>query len=47
MGSHVKENFGNMEENKREGISRRMSKEVVGYVQYVAGKKNILVQFEY
>ena len=35
-----------MEENTREGRSRRMSKDVVGCVHSVVGKKKFLVQFE-
>ena len=36
-----------MEKITREGIIRRISKEVVGCVQDVSGKKKFLVQFEY
>ena len=46
VGSLVKAKVGNMEDNKSEGIIRRIRKDVVGYVQYVVGKKNFLVQFE-
>ena len=35
-----------MEENKREGRSGGMMKEVVGCVQAVLGKKKFLVKFE-
>ena len=45
-GSVVKENFGDIEENTREGRSRRIMKEVMGCVQSVVRKKKILVQFE-
>ena len=47
MGSVVNAKFGEMEENKREGRTRRMRKEVVGCVQDVVGKNILLVQFEY
>ena len=46
LGSVVKEHVGEMEDNTREGRSRRMRKEVVGCVQDVVGKKKLLVQFE-
>ena len=44
--SVVKAKVGELEKIKREGRSRRMSKEVVGFVQSVVGKKKFLVQFE-
>ena len=47
MGSVVKAKVGEIEENTREGRSRRTRKEVVGCVQDVSGKKNFLIQFLY
>ena len=44
--SAVKAKVGNMEENTREGRSRRISKEVVVCVHTVARKKKFLIQFE-
>ena len=38
--------FGEMEENTREGITRLMSKYLVGCVHNVVGKYRFLVQFE-
>ena len=46
VGSVVKAKVGEMEDNTREERSRRVSKEVVGCVQSVVGKKILLVQFE-
>ena len=46
VGSVVKAKVGEMEDNTREERSRRVSKEVVGCVQRVVGKKRFLVQFE-
>ena len=45
--SLVKEKSGIMEENTREGRSRRMRKYVMGCVHYMVEKNNSLVQFEY
>ena len=45
VGSLVKAKAGKIEENTREGRSRRMRKEVVGGVQSMVGKNNLLVQF--
>ena len=45
VGSVVKAKVREIEENTREGRSRRMRKEVVGCVQDVVGKKRFLVQF--
>ena len=39
MGSFVKAKVGEMEENKREGRKRRMSKEVVRFFQAVLRNK--------
>ena len=47
VGSVVKANFGELDENKRKGINRRIIKEVVGCVQDLVGKKIFLVKFEY
>ena len=47
MGSVVKANVGKIEENKREGRSRRVRKEFVGFFRYVVWKNKFLVQFEY
>ena len=44
--SAVKSKVGNMEENTREGRSRRISKEVVVCVHTVARKKKFLIHFE-
>ena len=45
VGSVVKAKVGEMEENKREGRSRRMRKEVVGFFRAVVGGNKFLVQF--
>ena len=47
LGYVVKEKVGEMEDNTREGRSRRMRKYVVGCVQTVVGKKRLLFQLEY
>ena len=47
VGSVVKAKVGEFDKVTREGGSRRMSKEVVGCVHSVVGKKKFLVQFEY
>ena len=44
MGSVVKEKVGYMEYKTREGIRSTMRIDVVGCVQYVLGKKILLVQ---
>ena len=44
--SVVKAKVGELEKTTREGRSRRSRKEVVRYVQYVAGKRKFLVQFK-
>ena len=46
MGYVVKEKVGDMEDNTREGRSRRMSKYLMLFVQAVVGKNNFLGQFE-
>ena len=45
VGCVVKEKVGDIEENTREGRSRRMRKDMVECVQAVLGKKILLVQF--
>ena len=45
VGSVVKAKIGALEKIAGKERSRRMRKEVVGYVQSVVGKKNLLVQF--
>ena len=47
VGSVVKANFGELDENKRKGINRRIIKEVVVCVQDLVWKKIFLVKFEY
>ena len=47
VGSVVKAKVGELEKITKEGIIRKMRKEVVGCVQSVAGNKNFLIQFEY
>ena len=47
VGSFVKAKVGELDKITREGRSRRMRKEVVGCVQSVVGKNNLLVLFEY
>ena len=47
VGSVVKTEVVKMEDNTREGIIRRIRKEVVGCVQAVLGKNKFLVIFEY
>ena len=44
VGSVVKENIGEMEDNIRVGRTRRMSKEMVLCFQDVVVKKKLLVQ---
>ena len=46
MGSVVKAEVGELEKIKREGIIRRMRKEVVGCVHSVVGKNKFLVLFK-
>ena len=45
-GTVVKSKTGELEEEVREGSSRRMSKESTGVVQFVSGKKRFLVGFQ-
>ena len=46
LGSVVKAKVGELENITREGRSRRMRKDVVGCVQSVVGRKNLLFLFE-
>ena len=46
VGSVVKAKVGELEKITREGISRRMRRDVLGCVQSVVGKNNFLVPFE-
>ena len=46
MGSVVKTKVGEIEDNTREGRSRRLSKYVVVFVQNMVGKKRFLIQLE-
>ena len=46
VGSVVKENVGDMEDNKRKGRIRRKSREVVGCVNDVFWKNIFLVQLK-
>ena len=46
VGSIMKAKIGEMEDNTREGKSRRMRKLVVVCVQAMVGEKKFLVQFE-
>ena len=47
VGSVVNAKVGDTEGNTRKGRIRSTVKYVVGCVQYMAGKKKLLVQFEY
>ena len=46
VGYVVKVKVGELDNITREGIISRMRKEVVGCIQSVLGKNNLLVQFE-
>ena len=46
MRSVVKVKVGELEKITREGRIRRMSKEVVGYVQALEAKNKLLIQFK-
>ena len=46
VGSVVKAKVGELEKITRKGRTRRMRKEVVGYVQSVVGKNNFFFLFE-
>ena len=43
----VKANVGELEEEIREKVSRRLRKEMIGVVQEVVGKRRYLVRFQY
>ena len=47
VGTVVKDNVGELEEEVREGFSRRTRKELTGAFQGVSGKKRFLVRFQY
>ena len=47
VGSVVNSKVGELENTTREVRSRRIRKEVVGCLQSVVGKNNLLLQFEY
>ena len=46
VGAVVKSKIGELEDEVREGSSRRISKELNGVVQGVSGKKRFLVRFQ-
>ena len=46
VGTVVKSNIGELEEEVREGLLIRMRKELNGVVQVVSGKKRLLVSFQ-
>ena len=46
VGTVVKANFGELEEEVRIVISRRMRKEFTGVVQGVSGKRRFLVRLQ-
>ena len=46
VGTVVKDNVGELEEEVREGFSRRTRKELTGAFQGVSGKKRFLVIFK-
>ena len=46
VGTVVKTKIGELEEEVRAGISRRMRKDLTGVVQYFLGKKRLLVRFQ-
>ena len=47
VGTVVKANIGELEEESRAGCSRSMRKELAGLVQGVLRKKRFLVRFQY
>ena len=47
VGTLLKEKVREVEDNTREVIIRRISREVVVCVQYALGKNNLPVKFEY
>ena len=46
VGTVVKANVGEMEEDIREGFLRKLRKEMTGVVQEVVGKRRYLVRFQ-
>ena len=46
VGTVVKAKVGELEEDIREGFSRRLSKDITGVVQEVVGKRSYLVIFQ-
>ena len=46
VGTDVKAKVGDLEEEIREGFSRRSRKEMTGVVQEVVGKRRYLVRFQ-
>ena len=46
VGMVVKAKIGELEEEVREGFSRRMRKELTGVVQLFSGKNILLVRFQ-
>ena len=46
VGSVVDTKVGDLEEDLREGLLRRLSKELAGVVQGVSGKRRLLVRFQ-
>ena len=47
LGTVIKSNVGELEEEVRAGSLRRMRKEFTGVVQGVSGKRRLLVRFQY
>ena len=47
VGTVVKSNVGDLEEDIREGFSRRLWKEMTGMVQEVVGNRRYLLRFQY
>ena len=47
VGTAVKANIGELEEEVRAGFLIRMRKELTGVVQGISGKKRSLVRFQY
>ena len=47
MGAVVNAKVGDLEEDVREGLTRRLRKELTSVLQGVSGKKRFLVRFQY
>ena len=47
LGTVIKSNIGELEEEVRAGSLRRMRKELNGVVQGVSGKRRLFVRFQY